>query len=224
MILRACHSDKDCKKKRLDEFRDTRRACTTKSFKSPPPLTRWKTHHLHQNIFFKLLAKMSIATTTTEVLNENYWCGNNKINGTFGTNKILSEDSIVGDFDTIPLIDVAGIFSPDVYERKKVAAQLYDACTRVGFFYIQNHGISQESIDAVFNWGKRFFALSFDEKMEIYINNTPNYRGYTPLGGSGSPGPAGQGSKSFHFAAFIPGLFFKDHITTTYFNAHNVRC
>ncbi len=153
---------------------------------------------------------MTTATTTTEVLNENYWCGNNKINGTFGTSKILSEDSIVGDFDTIPLIDIAGIFSPDISERKKVATQLYDACTRVGFFYIKNHGISEESIDAVFDWGKEFFALPFDEKMEIYINNIPNYRGYTPLGGSGSPGPDGQRSKSFRFAVLMSGLFLEE--------------
>lgn len=134
-------------------------------------------------------------TTTTETLDENYWCGNNKINGNFGTKNIVSEDSIVGDFDTIPLIDVAGIFSPEISERKKVAEKLHDACTRVGFFYIQNHGIPQESVDAIFDCGKKFFDLSFDEKMEVYINNTPHYRGFTPLGGAGSPGPDGQGSK-----------------------------
>ncbi|KUJ08410.1 Clavaminate synthase-like protein [Mollisia scopiformis] len=138
-------------------------------------------------------------STTTTVLDENYWCGNNKINGNFGTNTVSSEDSIVGDFDTIPLIDVAGIFNPDISERKKVAAQLYDACTRVGFFYIENHGISQDLVNAVFDCGKEFFALSFDEKMEIYINNMPNYRGYTPLGGSGSSGPDGQGNANEAF-------------------------
>lgn len=72
--------------------------------------------------------------------------------------KDLSEVSIVGDFDTIPLTDVADIFSPEISERKKAATQLYD------------------------------------EKMEVYINNTPHYRGFTPLGGTGSPGPDGQGN------------------------------
>lgn len=138
---------------------------------------------------------MSTIESTTVVLDENYWCGNKKINGNFGTNTILSEDSTVGDFDTIPLIDVAGIYNSELSERKKVATQLYDACTRVGFFYIQNHGIPGSLIDAVFSCGKQFFDLSFEEKMEIYINNIPNYRGYTPLGGSGSTGPDGRGSK-----------------------------
>jgi isopenicillin N synthase-like dioxygenase len=51
-------------------------------------------------------------------------------------------------------------------------------------------------IDSVFECGKEFVVLSFEEKMDTYINNIPNYRGYTPLGGSESPGPDGQGSNS----------------------------
>jgi hypothetical protein len=83
-----------------------------------------------------------LTTTTTVALDENYWCGNNKINGNFGANIIRSDDSVLGEFDTIPIIDIAGVFSSELCGRKKVAAKLHDACTRVGFFYIQNHGIS----------------------------------------------------------------------------------
>ncbi|RFU25908.1 hypothetical protein B7463_g10436, partial [Scytalidium lignicola] len=141
---------------------------------------------------------MATTTTTSEGLDENYWCAKNKINGNFGS-EILSDDAIVGDFDSLPLIDIAGIFSDDLEERKKVAAQLREACTKVGFFYIENHGIPQEDIDTVFNMGKKFFELPFDEKMEVYINNTPHYRGYTPLYGGGSAGPDGKGNANEAF-------------------------
>ena len=67
---------------------------------------------------------------------------------------------------------------------------------RVGFFYIQNHGIPQDLVEEAFEWGKKFFALSFEEKMEVYIDNSPNFRGYTPLYGSGTPDEQGKGSMS----------------------------
>lgn len=56
-------------------------------------------------------------------------------------------------------------------------------------------------IDGVFEWGERFFNLTFDEKMEIYIDNVPNYRGYTPLYGAGTAGADGRGSKVSSYSA-----------------------
>lgn len=107
------------------------------------------------------------------------------------------EGIAVGDFDTIPVLDISGMFSEDIEVRKKVAAELREACTTVGFFYMENHGIPQELVDAQFEWGKKFFDLPFEQKMEVYIDNTPHYRGFTPLQGSGKPGPDGKGSTSY---------------------------
>lgn len=122
-----------------------------------------------------------------------------KVVGNYGTTICKSEDSIVGDFESIPLIDVSGIFSENLDDRKKVAAELRLACVNVGFFYVKNHGISQEMVDGVFEWGKKFFDLTFEEKMEIYIDNVPNYRGYTPLHGAGIAGADGRGSLLLNF-------------------------
>lgn len=44
-----------------------------------------------------------------------------------------SEDSIVGDFDSIPLIDIRGIFSEKLEDRAKVAAELREACIKLDF-------------------------------------------------------------------------------------------
>jgi hypothetical protein len=122
------------------------------------------------------------------------WGSAQKASGSFGTVVCKSEDAIEGDFNIIPLIDVAGIFSSNLEDRKAVAAQLRGACINVGFFHIKNHGIPKEMVDGVFEWGKKFFDLDFEEKMNVYIDNVPNYRGYTPLYGAGIAGPDGKGS------------------------------
>jgi isopenicillin N synthase-like dioxygenase len=106
--------------------------------------------------------------------------------------------AVAGDFDTIPVIDVGGIRSDNLEDRVKVANNIKDACTRVGFFYIENHGISQDLIEGTFRYANEFFALPFEKKMEIYIENSPNFRGYTPVGASGKPGADGKGSKLHH--------------------------
>jgi isopenicillin N synthase-like dioxygenase len=78
-----------------------------------------------------------------------------------------SQDTIVGNFDTIQILDVSGMFSSNIAERRKFAAALRDACMRVGFFYIENHGISNSLVDDTFQWGKKFFDLPFEEKREV---------------------------------------------------------
>ncbi|KAL3532523.1 hypothetical protein ACH5RR_006044 [Cinchona calisaya] len=56
---------------------------------------------------------------------------------------------------------------------------LRQACLDSGFFYVVNHGISQELMDEVFAQSKRFFSLPHKEKMKILRNE--KHRGYTPV-------------------------------------------
>ena len=49
----------------------------------------------------------------------------------------------------------------------------------VGFFYVINHGISQEFMDEVFAQSKKFFDLPIEEKMKVIKNE--KHRGYTPI-------------------------------------------
>lgn len=85
-----------------------------------------------------------------------------------------------------------------LYSEDGERAALRDACMRVGFFYIENHGIPNELVHEAFEWRKKFFDLPSEEKMEIYIDNTPHFRGYTPLYGGGKPDAEGKGSKCRH--------------------------
>ncbi len=64
-------------------------------------------------------------------------------------------------------------------------------------FYAKGHGVPSEMMDKTFGWAKRFFELSFDEKMELFINNQDNYRGYTPMYGSGKPDVDGLASEYY---------------------------
>lgn len=55
----------------------------------------------------------------------------------------------------------------------------FKACLDSGFFYVVNHGISEEFMDEVFEQSKRFFTLPLKEKMKILRNE--KHRGYTPV-------------------------------------------
>ena len=48
-----------------------------------------------------------------------------------------------------------------------------------GFFYVVNHGISQEFMDEVFAQSNNFFHLPLNEKMKVLRNE--KHRGYTPV-------------------------------------------
>ncbi|KAH8434906.1 uncharacterized protein LDX57_012537 [Aspergillus melleus] len=41
------------------------------------------------------------------------------------------------DVAEIPVIDLSSLRSPILEDRQKLAGQVYDACTNVGFFYIK---------------------------------------------------------------------------------------
>lgn len=53
------------------------------------------------------------------------------------------------------------------------------ACLDSGFFYVIDHGISQEFMDEVFAQSKKFFDLPIDDKMKLLRNE--KHRGYTPI-------------------------------------------
>lgn len=56
---------------------------------------------------------------------------------------------------------------------------LFQACLDCGFFYVTNHGISEELKDEAFEQSKKFFALPLDEKMKVLKNE--KHQGYSPV-------------------------------------------
>ncbi|EOO01943.1 putative clavaminate synthase-like protein [Phaeoacremonium minimum UCRPA7] len=98
---------------------------------------------------------------------------------------VLSDKSRKADFNEIPIISLA---SP----REEVVVQVFDACTRVGFFYIKDHDVPQDVIDKTFDAGKMFFALPIDQKNETHFRKNKLLRGYE------GPGDTKADSASTH--------------------------
>ena len=85
----------------------------------------------------------------------------------------------------IPAIDLGPLQDGTEASRRQVAAKLGDACERVGFLYLLNHGVPQELIDGVFKASADFFTLPLEKKLEIDIGDSTNYRGFVPMKAAG---------------------------------------
>ncbi|KAB5542735.1 hypothetical protein GE09DRAFT_1191997 [Coniochaeta sp. 2T2.1] len=79
--------------------------------------------------------------------------------------------------DEIAIIDIAGIYSDDISERRAVADKIRSACTRLGFFYITNHGIPDNISERAAEACRDFFHSSVDDKNKIYFDH--EIEGYT---------------------------------------------
>lgn len=74
---------------------------------------------------------------------------------------------------SLPCIDLS---SPDL---QKSASLVRQASLDSGFFYVINHGISEEFLETVFRQSKTFFGLPKEEKTKLLRNE--KHRGYTPF-------------------------------------------
>lgn len=85
--------------------------------------------------------------------------------------------------DEIPTIDLGELVAdpgPAAWER--VAAQIHESCTSVGFFYAVGHGIAAQVIDDCFEANRRFHARPVEEKLALKQNQW--HRGYQAMGSS----------------------------------------
>ena len=87
-------------------------------------------------------------------------------------------------FKDIPIIDIFPLMGPNDSPKlvRKAVKEIGDACKNVGFFYVKNHQIPQDHLDAVISAMQKFFNLPEKEKMKIHIAKSDIFRGYTPLG------------------------------------------
>ena len=94
-------------------------------------------------------------------------------------------------FDALPIIDIAGLFSPDRAARQAVADALGKAAREVGFFYISGHGIAADRIAGLRAATRLLFAQDHAFKMRHHIGLGRGHKGYVPEGsewyGSGRP-------------------------------------
>ncbi len=105
----------------------------------------------------------------------------------------------------IPIIDYGPFFANERGALPWLAAQVRQACEKVGFFYALNHGVPQPLIDRAFAASRRFHALPLEQKLALRLNQ--NNIGYLPMDASV------QGASTVHKAT-RPNLnesFFISH-------------
>ena len=103
--------------------------------------------------------------------------------------------------DEIPILDLAPYFSCVPGALDRVARDLHHASTKVGFYYLKNHGIPQAVIDQTFIESKRFHDLPLDEKLKLKVDK--NKIGYFQVESSITRhSPLAQGTKPNLYAAF----------------------
>jgi isopenicillin N synthase-like dioxygenase len=83
-------------------------------------------------------------------------------------------------FSEVPIIDLAPAMTGVASDRRKVAQAIGEACSRVGFFYIENHGISSADIAGIFRTAEDFHNLPLEAKMEVCVSNNGHFQGYLP--------------------------------------------
>ena len=97
------------------------------------------------------------------------------------------------DFDTVPVIDFAGMLTGDPGAKAEVAAKLRNACSNVGFFYIKNHGVPLALIERTFAEAERFFRIPPEDKMASHVKKSSQLVGYVGMGEENADPAVGKG-------------------------------
>lgn len=85
----------------------------------------------------------------------------------------------VHDGRMLPILDLDAAGS----DPESFRVMLREAAHQSGFFYLVGHGIPADTIDEVLATARAFFALSDAEKAEISQLESPQFRGYSRVGG-----------------------------------------
>jgi isopenicillin N synthase-like dioxygenase len=103
------------------------------------------------------------------------------------------------------VIDFGPMLGCDPAAKQAVAEALREAATKVGFFYIKNHGVPEAVIKTMFDAGPAFFALPLEEKMKVHVKTSTNNSGYTPLLEENvNPKAKGDLHEAYDIAAELP--------------------
>lgn len=84
--------------------------------------------------------------------------------------------------EEIPVLDIGPYLAGSAGAYERLVEEMRYALENIGFYFVINHGISQDLIDGVFDAAKIFHALPLEQKMALAFNE--NNVGYVPLKGS----------------------------------------
>ena len=118
----------------------------------------------------------------------------------------------------IPVIDVGALRTLDINDPafcshvQEPAHNIYDASVNVGFFYVANHGVSDELLQRIDNISKHFFALPVEEKKTIdMIYGGKAWRGYFAVGAEVTSGIPDQ-KEGIYFGTELAAKVWSDRL------------
>ena len=88
---------------------------------------------------------------------------------------------------SLPILDLSRL-DAGVEEAARFRADLRQVTHEVGFFYLVGHGVDQALIDELLAVSRRFFELPTEDKLAIENVHSPQFRGYTRMGGERTHG------------------------------------
>lgn len=82
---------------------------------------------------------------------------------------------------TVPIIDLRAVQEGSAAGKLQLAQQINDACERIGFIVVVNHGVPQRTIDEMWKSTRDYFDLPVSAKREVVMTPTYPY-GYSGFG------------------------------------------
>src|SRR5690242_6711603 len=86
----------------------------------------------------------------------------------------------------IPTIDLSE--ASDSARKPQILKELGHVLLNVGFLYVCNHGVPEQTIQDLIKALPVFFGLSTDEKAEVGLLNSPHFLGYSGIGAETTAG------------------------------------
>jgi len=105
---------------------------------------------------------------------------------------------------SLPILDLTRLdHGPD--QRRAFLAELRTVAREVGFFYLSGHGLEPAWSDQLGTLARRFFALPEADKAALAMVHSPQFRGYTRVGGELTRGRP-DGREQLDFGAELPAV------------------
>ncbi len=112
--------------------------------------------------------------------------------------------STITSFREIPVIDVSSLLTSPPESWGSTVSELGKAAREVGFLYVSGHGVPQSHFDGLLSATKQFFDLPMERKMDVYIGNSRNHRGYVPIGEEVFYGGTTDYKEAFDLSMHLP--------------------
>lgn len=100
-------------------------------------------------------------------------------------------------FQSVPILDYSLLSNSE--SRSIFIEQLRHALINVGFLYLKNPPVTDETFDSLVAYIPRVFALPQEAKDAIAMTNSPHFLGYSKLGVERTKGASDQ-REQFDFA------------------------